>query len=98
MEVPHATLSFCASETLFSIVSDDNIRRYHEAAIDLYEAECAMDSIVLHDDLLHFRELFASRPSTSTVACDRAAEETDLSGEYDSCIGSRSCSSSCVFY
>ena len=59
MEVPRGTLS---SETLLSIASDDNIRRYHEAAIDLYEAERAIDSVVPHDDLLSFEELFASRP------------------------------------
>ena len=89
MEVPHATLSCCASGTLFFIVPDSNIRRYHECAIDLYQAECAIDSIVLHDDLLHFEELLASRPSDSTEACDRAPVETGLSGEYDS-MGSAS--------
>ena len=51
MEVPRGTLS---SEVLLSIASDDNIRRYHEAAIDLYEAERAIDSVVPHDDLLNF--------------------------------------------
>ena len=93
MEVPHATVSCCASGTLFSIVPDSNTRRYHECAIDIYQAECAIDSIVLHDDLLHFEELLASRPSASTEACDRAPKETGLSGEYDSCIDIGSCSS-----
>ena len=91
MEVPRGTLS---TETLLSIASDDNIRRYHEAAIDLYEAERAIDSVVPHDDLLNFEELFASRPSASSFVCDRAPDESDLSREFDLCIGSGSCSSS----
>ena len=91
MEVPRGTLS---TETLLSIASDDNIRRYHEAAIDLYEAERAIDSVVPHDDPLNFEELFASRPSASSFVCDRAPDESDLSREFDLCIGSGSCSSS----
>ena len=67
---------------LASNAPNDNIERYHGAAIEIHEAECAIDTIAPYDDLDRFRPLFASRLSASSAVPD----DPIVSEVYDECF------------
>lgn len=74
MDLSQTSVSSCSPESISSHAPDVNLDRYHEAAIDLHQADLEVDGAVLYNDLSRFDPLFAPRPSAPLEASSAASD------------------------
>ena len=74
MDLSQTSVSSCSPENISSHAPDANLDLYHEAAIDLHQADLEVDGAVLYNDLSRFDPLFAPRPSAPLVASSAASD------------------------